>query len=87
VQVEISLYLHFILGRWTEIHHLLWSAGKHLRRLLLRLRMRLRLRGKQLSIDGRIAVGVVVEGITARVGIEDGLGCGRRLELELGLGL
>ena len=75
VQVEISLYLHFILGGWTEIHHLLWSAGKHLRGLLLRLRLRLRLGGKQLSIDGRIAVGVVVKGVTPRVGVEDRLGC------------
>ena len=28
------LYLHFTLCRWAEVHHLLWSAGKQLRRLL-----------------------------------------------------
>jgi hypothetical protein len=49
--------------------------------------MRLRLWGKQLSIDGRIAIGVVVKGVTARVGVEHGLGCRRRLELEFGFGL
>jgi hypothetical protein len=47
--------------------------------------MRLRLRGKELSIDGRIAIGVVVKGVTPRVGIEYRLGRGRRLELEFGL--
>ena len=80
MQVEIALHVHFILGK---VHHLLWSARKHLRRL----RMRLRLRSKQLRINGRIGVGVVVKGVTAMVGKEDWLGCGRRLDLEIGLGL
>jgi len=86
VQVEFSLYLHFILGRWTKVHHLLWSARKDIG-MLLRLRIGLWLRREQLSIDGRTAIGVVVKGVTPRVGKEHRLGCGGRLDLEIGFRL
>ncbi len=49
--------------------------------------MRLRLRGKQLSVDGGIAVGVVVKGVTPGIGIEHLLRCGRRVDLEIRFGV
>jgi len=69
-QVEIAFDLHLVLGCWAEVYHLLRSAREHLRSWL---RLRLRLRGKELSIDSRSAIGVVVECIAAGVGIEDRL--------------